>query len=623
MAKSKTSNKSTKSSSTGAKSKMNLQVEKVKFVAPEVTIQTENNTVNDTTTENRNINTPISNIIERDNRKMISFKSVKQVLDSFTSSFVEYGRHLYSKYNQENDNSSYERLMKKSYLRNVRFILNPTWVDMNDMDDFEYPNYKNMDDMNSLFYMISEENRNSWLFQGVVTFDEKDQFSDELLMEAFQALISGVYHEEFMANNYRSYYYFTYYLDMLKHILDKNNINYTENIYHIGSLLQINDGISSLYQPYTNVEACVATRNLVMMIHSLTTMKRNNISGAMASFGFDDNDIKTYINYILTPFFGVIYALRRLDMENDLITIESDIYNTRCVTIPHSSWKDENDFDEEEYRREREEAMKLHRAKRALEEEARKRVIDSISVYDLPRGPALVLNKRFAQKIDEERAAAAASSKSELNTTISVNSRASAFVTETTSVKSSPTSSVSSSINTNHITYVSPDFVFEHDKVPKSMRRNDKKDVNGRDEGFLLFFSGTDSDTVFERNAFSTPNGRCSIRDACRELPRLLVEKERLLRTSRNLVFGKSLEELFQTDVKKRSLYYTNLRRAVISFCNEISATTRFDNAGRMEIIQRYYGERRQGETERMYINSFMFDVFRPFVNFYTYVKDK
>lgn len=606
--------KSTKSSSDGVKSKMNVKVEKAKVVTP---VETGNNNV-----ENRAIHTPISNTLEKDNRKMIPFASVKKVLDMFTNSFVEYGTHLYSKYIQENDDGEYEGVMKNSYLRNVRFVLNPTWADMS--YDHDYPDYRTPDGVNSLFYMISEENKNSWLFQSVETFENEDQLSDELIMEAFNALLDGVYHTEFMANNDRAYYYFTYYMDVLNCTLDRKSKKYTQNIYHIGSLLQIKDGISSLYQEYTNLEACVATKNLITAIHSLTIMKRkNNISGAMASMGLDNTDIKTYIKCVLTPFFGVFYALCRLNMEVYINEIDSNVYNHMCVTHPHESWIDEEDtdFDEEEYRREREEAMKLQRAKRALEEESRQRVMDSTPVYDLPRGPAPILNKRFAQKLEEEKSAAAAS-KSELNTTASVNSRASAFVTETASVKSSPLSSVSSQ-HINPLTYVAPDFVFEHDKVPRSMRRNDKKDVNGRDEGFLLFFSGTESDTVFERNAFSTSNGKCSIRDACRELPRLLVEKERMLRTSRNMVFGRTLEDLFQTDVKKRSLYYTNLRRAVISFCNEISATTRFDNAARMEIIQRYYGQKRESETERMYMNSFMFDVFRPFVNFYTYVKDK
>lgn len=613
MSKSNCSKKTMKSSSKDVKSKMNIQVEKNKIIDY---VNTENNTV-----ENRAIHTPFSNTSEKEHRKMVSFASVKKVLDMFTKSFVQYGQHLYSNYIEKNVGDKYEGLMKKSYLRNVRFVINPTWADYNNED--EYPDYRTPDGIHSLFYMISEENKNTWIFEHVETFEKEDELSDELIMEAFNALLDGVYHEEFMANNDRVYSYFTFYLNVLKCTLNKKGNNYTQTIYHIGSLLQINDGISSLYQEYTNLEGCVATKNLIMAIHSLTIMNRNNISKALAFTGID---IKTYVKCILTPFFGVFYALQYLDMEDYINEIDSNVYNQMCVSKPHESWIDEDsDSDEEEYRREIEKSIKLQRAKRALEEESRQRVINSTPVYDLPRGPAPILNKKFAQKLEKEKASAASAaseSTSEFNTTASVNSRASAFITETAKVKSSPVSSVSSQ-HTNPLTYVAHDFVFEHDKVPRSIRRNDKKDVNGRDEGFLLFFSGSDNDTVYERCAFSTPSGKCSIRDACRELPRLLVEKERLLRSSRNMVFGRTLEDLFQTDVNKRSLYYTNLRRGIISFCNEIAATTKFDNAGRMEIIQKYYGIRREGETERMYINSFMFDVFRTFVNFYTYAKDK
>jgi hypothetical protein len=599
-----------------------VQTNKPTILTPGVTISIEK--INN---EDCSISTPITASIQKDNRKIISYTKVKEILDMFTNSFVDYGNYLCNKYVQENNDSQYERLMKKSYLRNVRFILNPTWVDMN--HDYEYPDYRTIDGMNSLFYMISEEKKNSWLFQTVETFEKNDQLSDEMIMEAFKALLDGLYHEEFMANNDRAYSYFTYYMNVLKYVFDKKNKDYTQNIYHIGSLLQIKDEISSLYQEYTNVEACIATKNLVMAIHSLTAMKQNNIFEAISSIGLDTTDIKMYVNFILTPFFGTFYALRHLDMEDYLNEIDSNIYNHMCLIKPHPSWIDEDDdVDQEEYRREREEAMNLQRAKRALEEEARKRVIDSIPVYDLPRAPAQILNKRFAQKLEEEKAAAAAAAAAaatasvKYSPTASVNSRASAFVTENSSVLNSPTSTVVSD-NTNKPTYVPYDFVFEENKIPKSIRRNEKNETNGRDTGFLIFHAGSTPDHVYERAAIATHGGRfkCAIKDVCNELPRLLVEKEKFLRKSRDKVFGRSLEELFTNDVKQRKLYYTNLRRAIISFCNEIAATHRLDNDGRMAIVEKYYGPRKSDETEKMYIDSFMADVFRPFINFYNYAK--
>lgn len=558
--------------------------------------------------------TPISIDLEKDNTKMIPFLSVKNVLDIFTNSFIDYGNHLYLKYIQENGNSQYEDLMEKSYLRNVRFLIKPNWSDMN--KNYEYPDHSRLDGLNQLFYMISEEKKNSWIFQPVCVFEEDSELNDETIFEAFNALLDGVYHEEFMKNNDKIYHYFIYYMDMLKHILNKNSKYYIQNIYQIGSLLQIKDGISSLNQPYTNLESCIATKNFIMGINSLTIMKNSNISRAIAYMGLDNNDIKIYIKCILTPFFGIFYALCHLNKEDYIYEIDDKVYNNMCVTNPLQSWieeKDEN-FDEEAYRKERENIMKLHRAKRLLEEESRKREFDNIKI-NYVNTPAPLLNKRFVEKLEQEKS-------NPTNPTNSLNSRASSFASETNSIKNSPTSSISSQ-HINPLTNVAHDFVFEHDKIPKSMKRNEKSDVNGRDEGFLLFYYGTASDTVYERCAFYTPNGNCSIKEACIELPRLLVEKERFLRTSKNTVFKKSLEDLFQTDIKKRSFYYTNIRRAVISFCNEISATSRNDNTARMEIIQAYYGQRREGETERMYINSFMFDVFRPFVNFYTFVRNK
>ena len=575
-----------------------------------------------------NINTPevcmyiekiTNNESDNENSKIISYTKVKEVLDMFTNSFIEYGKHLYSKYNQEKDNALYEKLMKKSYLRNVRFVLNPTWPDMNKTDGFNYPNCNTYDNINSLFYMISEEKRNSWLFQSVQTF--REDMSDELIMEAFNALLSGLYHEQFMNNNDRVYYYFTYYMDMLKCILDKESRNYTQNIYHIGSLLQINDGVSSLYQPYTNVENCVATKNLVMAISSLTTLKNNNILRAMTLIGLED-DIKMYINCVLTPFFGIFYAFHYLDMEKDLISIEFLTYNSKSFSKPHSSWIDEEEleFNEEKYKKEREEITKLENAKRAIEKERRKAVNNSTPANDFHTPQ--ILNKQFVQKLEENKAAAATASV-KYSPTASDNSRASAFMSETTSntIHSPTTTEVSD--NTNKRTYVPYDFVFDENSIPRSLMRKEKNETIGRDTGFLIFHAGTAPEHVYERAAVATHSGRykCAIKNVCAELPRFLVEKERFLRKSRDKVFGKSLEELFRYDIENRKFYYTNLRRAIISFCNEIAATHRFDNAGRMTIVEKYYGPRRDSETEKMYIDSFMIDVFRPFINFYNYAK--
>ncbi len=579
------------------------------MVTQEVTINVEETTNYDL--ENRSISTPISTQLNKDNCKMISYAKVKYVLDMFTNSFVEYGKHLYSKYNQENDNQEYEKLMKKSYLRNVRFLLNPTWIDMN--HEYDYPNYQTFDELNNLFYMIPEEKQDSWVFQGVQTFNSDSQLNDTHIYDAFEALINGVYHTEFMTNNDRSYYYFTYYFDMLKYILDKKNNDYTQNLYHIGSLLQINDGQSSLYQPYSNLEACITTKNMVMMINSLTILKRKNILNALDSIGLEDTDIRLFINQLLTPFFGILYAFRRLDIENDILEIDRNVYTYQCVSKPHSSWIDEDeDFDYEAYRKEKEEAIRLQKAKRALEEEARRAELDSIPI--VTTNAPLIQNKRFVQEqLEEERV--------KNSPTASINSRASAFIDGNSTVHSPTTTNVSD--KTNKYTYVPPDFVFEENKIPKSLKRSENNETVGRDTGFLIFHSGTASDHVYERRAISTHSGKykCSVKDVCTELPRLLVEKEKVLRKSRDKAFGRSFEELFNFDVKNRKLYYTNLRRAMISFCNEIAATHRHDNQGRMAILEKYYGPRKDDETEKMYIDAFMSDVFKSFINFYNYAK--
>ncbi len=592
----------------------------VSVVAPNVTIDIESPPIS--TTEDRLLNTPITSAIQESHSKMISFNTTKSVLDLITNSFTEYGKHLYSKYisDNEDDGNGYMRLMGNSYLRNVRFVLNPTWVDMN--HDYEYPDWRTTDGLDELFYMISEENKNSWLFQLVKTFGDDFHLSDETILEAIEALMDGVYNDEFLANNDRNYRDFMYYFDILKsycNVVRRDN-KYTENIYHFGSLLQINDNISSLYQEYTNVEACVATKNFVMAFNSLNALKRNNLSTAIA-LACCESDIKMYLNMILIPFLGVSYALRHLYMEDNLIDIDNNtqLLSKLCVTKPQESWIDvDPDFDEEEYRKKRIADMEFQRAKRALEEEERRRIINETPIIVHNERPP-ILNIRFAQKLEEykrnEEKTAVKSSP-----TSSVNSRASAFITEKSSTNDSPSNSVSSH-NTNSRTYVSHDFVFERSDIPKSMRRGEKTGVNGRNTGFFIFYSGRNNDTVYERKAIVTSNGNCSMKEVCEELPRLLVEKERALRGSRNMIFGKTIEELYQTDLRKKTYYYTNARRAVISFCNEIAATSRNDNEARMRIIELYYGPRREGETELMYMNSFMYDIFRSFVNFYTYAK--
>ncbi len=575
---------------------------KEKVVTSKVTINTEN------LENNRTLNTPISSAIEKEDREMVSFTKVKKFLDQFIGSIRQYTSYLYYKYkydfNEQLEQPQFENLIKNSYLRNVLFILNPSWNNLN--DDYEYPSYKTIDGIHELFYMISEEKKKSWVFQGVQSFEE-DENTSQFIEEAFEALINNIYHEDFIANNDINYRYFTFYFEFINKSLNKRNMKYSRNIFDIGSLLQIKDEQSSLYYEYTNLEACVATKNMVMSMNSLTILSQKNISKAIKYMDIDN--IGLYMNYVLIPFFSAFSALYRLEWEDELIILDSVSYDNYCDTRPHPSWRDvDTDFDEEKYKKERMEAFELQRAKRALEEEARKRIIDETPFTFVPSTPPPILNKRFAEKVEEEKRMKASSI---LSSTVSDSS-------EKSSVMNSTTQSVISH-NTNSRTYVPSNFVFEHDKIPKSMKRGEKTEINGKNEGFYIFYAGREANTVFERKALVTPNGNCSMKEVCEQLPQLLVDRERNLRHSKHRIFGKSIQELFENDVKNRTLFYTNVRRTVISFCNEMSATERNDNEARMRIIELYYGPRREGETELMYMNSFMFDIFRAFVNFYTF----
>ncbi len=535
-----------------------------------------------------------------ENHKVPSFNEVKSLLDNITNAFTAYGGYLFNIYNQEIESKEYKTLMKESYLRNVRYVLNPTWNDQH--NNISYPTYQTNDGLNDLFYMIKEDEKNKWLFQHIQIFEDSDQNQ----LYAFEALLNGTYHTQFMENHDNNYYRFTYYYDVLMSIFDKETDEYTKMIYHIGSLLHI-DGNPSICKDYQPLEASIATKNMIMAIHSFKLLKEKKILNIFEYINIDDVNI--YISVFLTPFLAACYAMRHLDMEDELIDIDRDVINKICISNPCETWIEEfNEEAHQEYVKKSEEKHKLRLALQALKEEERKRSEESLPspiIYQ-QKAPE-VLNKRFAELVDNERAAAAATVPIEVKSTPQ-------------KVKNSPSSSVSSHYTSKF--HIPIDFVFEDGHIPKSMRRHDKSEINGRADGFLLFHAGTAIDTTYERHAIPTYNGKCCIKELCKELPNLLIQKERVLRNSRDKIFGKEIQELYQTDITKKTFYYTNLRRALISFCNEMSATSRFDNDTRMSIIEKYYGPRREEENEKMYLSSFMYDVFRPFVNFYTYTKN-
>ncbi len=547
------------------------------------------------------INTSVTNTIPLVKEKEeITYEKVKVFVDNITNSFIEYGVHLYKSYQKETQNEDFTTKIKNSYLRNVRFLVNPNWNDLNTKSNVEYPDHQSFDGIRDIFYALTPEKKDKWIFQHV-------SFSESISVELFEAFIYGKYHDEFMKNNDINYQKFIYYYDILMNI-DNPNKNI---IYHIGSLLHI-DGLSSVFQEYEPLEASIVTKNMVTAIYSFHLLKGKKINILLNKLNID---IHEYINVFLIPFLSASYAMIYLNMEDLLIEINHDIINYPPIINPHDSWIEEEDDEEtfKEYLKQKEKDAKLRDAMNALKEEEHNRIKEEMPIVYYEGKTPEILNKRFVQIIENERANALNEVKS--SPTHLINN---------VKVKNSPTSSIASSQythNTNKITYISPDFIFENEKVPKSIRRRDGNSSNGRTDGFLLFHAGSELDCTFERYAIPTHNGKCSIKELCKNLPLLLVEKERFLRKSRDKIFGKSLEELYNADIANKTFYYTNLRRAIISLCNEMNATGRYENDLRMNILQKYYGIRREDESEKMYVSSFMYDVFRAFIHFYTYAK--
>ena len=105
-----------------------------------------------------------------ENHKVPSFNEVKSLLDNITNAFTAYGGYLFNIYNQEIESKEYKTLMKESYLRNVRYVLNPTWNDQH--NNISYPTYQTNDGLNDLFN--NDTYNNIYFFQSntlvVITF---------------------------------------------------------------------------------------------------------------------------------------------------------------------------------------------------------------------------------------------------------------------------------------------------------------------------------------------------------------------------------------------------------------------------------------------------------------------
>ncbi len=81
---------------------------------------------------------------------------------------------------------------------------------------------------------------------------------------------------------------------------------------------------------------------------------------------------------------------------------------------------------------------------------------------------------------------------------------------------------------------------------------------------------------------------------------------------SKNIFFGRKVVEMGN--------YYKNqLYNTIISFCKEISSTSLNDNEMRFNIVEKYYGKKRDDESIEQYLHNFREDVFNPISTYYCF----
>ncbi len=498
-------------------------------------------------------------------KKSISPKRVETrealTFDTFTAynaSFVD----AFMNYSNElrtvykrRDESEHISMMKESWIVNLKSILAPTWADV-DLDF--HPSLRKKSDIESFFYLRSSDTPVFDAFKESVNVSE----------EYFTALFSNTYESNFSSldsNDVRREYQnrVIYYLELWKNFFKRSSFDdpsLRHKLYHMGALL------SSLHIKKDILEKCALSYTIISWNRSFELFYKMKYREAYAYAHVSNLD--EYMRCVMIPMVGMVHAYSKLSYDDELFEF-NDFDTWICAkSIPREEWKGACEKEYQEYMITLQ--KKMARQKEEQERQARIQALEDAKLDEMirrqsPRS-AQVQNHRFIELLKAEE---------------------------------------------------KPIVYKDESDIPKILRR---RETNPSKEGetLLIFHHGSDERMVYTKRILKTKMNDEMI---CYSVHKLVCELPNLLRNPRNKAnFMRSKNIFFTRKVKDMGIFYANqLYETLISFCEEVASTPLEDNELRLQIVQNYYGKKRDTESVENYLFNFRFDVFNSIAMYYCY----
>ncbi len=507
--------------------------------------------------------TTIHSIPSEEQVTPLTLDSMSDFITKITTAYIDHAISLQNLYSRKNYDEYLDEEAKHSWIVNLKSILVPTWADV---DLSNHPFVDSKDDITEFFYHLSEDERSHFPFD-ITAFSEPS-----IREEHFTALFENQFNEEI--DQLDSSHPVKFGLSRLHSYLEKmatffsykrnrdEEILFREKLYHIGTLLCLNDKMPR----YTTLEKCKYSFHLLRMIASLKLFLQMKYQEAYDCV--DLTNLTDYLNHVFIPILGLIRAYTYLENGDLLFNMDkSDMWVTTTST-PKPEWCElsEEEVEEIHKRQKLDNALLKERQRRVVQEDRRRHTTEEIRTP--PKMAAPVVNPRFLQ-IEKERAAEAAAAIA----------------------------------------------AYKPKKVSKMLRRWEK---NESKPGESILFYENDS---YTKNVLSTTlNGkvkRFSLQKLVKELPDLLRNKRNKAHfmQSTNVFFGRKVIDMI--DAERGYAYPNSLYNAIISFCEEIASTPVDADELRMNIIQNYYGNKKDDEPLKQYIYNMRLDMFDSIIEYF------
>jgi hypothetical protein len=512
----------------------------------------------------------------------ITMDSISEFTQKLTLLYMNYAYDAQASYMSLcEETCNLTEIAKKSWIVNLKTILAPTWADA---DLSNHPFVDTKDDIQSFFYLLTEDAMDETIFKTAL---QEVTILNDIHEEHFSAILESRFDDQMNqldSNDSTRFAYFrlkNYMNKILTFFSYKNNrdeeITFREKLYHLGAILRTIDGKSSIHATCSTLEECKYSSYLLRMIASLKLFSQMKYREAYHCV--DLSNLTEYLNYVLIPMLGVIRTYFFLDYEGELFVMENfDIW--KCTkSIPNPEWSQPSEEEYKEYlkevrkRQKRESEIERKREKERQAEMVR-RAEEDVMLRNKNLSAPNIVNTKFAERIDKERASAAAAP--------------------------------SVPVSTTPVVYKQPH------QISKILRRREENESKSG-ETLLIFHHGTNENMTYTKNILKGKNKRFSPQKLVTELPNLLrnPRNKRSLMQSSNIFFGGSVADM---GFRKEQLYIT-----IISLCEELASTSPDNNDLRMTIIQNYYGPKKEEESFEQYMYNFRYDVFNSIIMYYVF----